>query len=241
MLIYFWAPWCAVCKRMEAEVLAQPSVAAEITANYVAVKIDADHFPATARQYGVTALPTTVIVTPQGQLLVSIQGRIEAADYVARLDQIAAGAEHTGRFMPRCRRAAAPPAAAMPAAPPTARTTAADGPARRQRLPVARALTAAGQPSGNRQSSRRAIVPALATTVMPIFPGSQAAPATPIAQPPSSLAGTANTQPPPTDAAGQYAEQYAPPTAEGCRPAARDFHPRSRQRLRCRPWDSHRP
>lgn len=85
VLIHFWAPWCGACKRMESDVLAQPSVLARLNADYVPVKIDADHFPATARKYGITALPTTVILSPQGHMLDSIRGRLEADQYTMHL------------------------------------------------------------------------------------------------------------------------------------------------------------
>jgi len=120
VLIEFWAPWCVVCKRMEAEVYSQPSVAAGIALNYVPVKINADYFPATAQQYGVTALPTTVVTSPQGQLLDTIVGRAETADYVARLNQIAAAAKPRSApvyaQVPASAPATPPPAAANPAA-----------------------------------------------------------------------------------------------------------------------------
>ncbi len=86
VLIHFWANWCVVCKRMEAELLTQPAVSTALSANYVLVKIDADHFPATARQFGVTALPTTVILSPQGQVLDSIRGRLEPDQFLGRIN-----------------------------------------------------------------------------------------------------------------------------------------------------------
>lgn len=89
VLIHFWAPWCGACKRMETEVFNQPGVAASLLANYVPVKINADQMPATATKFGITALPTDVVITPQGQIVDSIRGRTEATQYVARLNQVA--------------------------------------------------------------------------------------------------------------------------------------------------------
>ncbi len=93
VLIQFGAPWCPACKQMEAEVLNQPAVARDIGANYVGVKINADNFPATAQQYGVTGLPTTVVTTPQGQMVHAKRGRVEAGEYVAQLNRTAAEAK----------------------------------------------------------------------------------------------------------------------------------------------------
>ncbi len=89
VLIYFSGPSCVYCKRMEAEVLAQPTVATAINADYVAVKVVADQFPTTAKQYGISKLPTTVVATPQGQVLDSKQGYVPATEYTARLSQVA--------------------------------------------------------------------------------------------------------------------------------------------------------
>jgi YHS domain-containing protein/thiol-disulfide isomerase/thioredoxin len=90
VLIHFWADWCQVCMQMDHQVFGQPGVASMLRDNYVAVKINADHFPTTCRQYAITALPTDIIISPQGQPIAKLQGLLSAAEYAARLDQVVA-------------------------------------------------------------------------------------------------------------------------------------------------------
>ncbi len=89
VLIHFWADWCGACKRMDFQVFNQPQVAQIIEANYVPVKVNADHFPATTQQFGVTALPTDVVITPQGQVLHQFRGAAPANQYAAQLNEVA--------------------------------------------------------------------------------------------------------------------------------------------------------
>ena len=92
VLMYFCADWCQPCREMEQEVFGQPAAAADLQRDFVPVKVNVAYFPATARQYDVTLLPTTVVATPQGQALDMVRGRMEPSQYVARLTQVAAGA-----------------------------------------------------------------------------------------------------------------------------------------------------
>jgi thioredoxin-related protein len=88
--LHFWAPWCAPCQRMETEVFNQKAVAAQVGANYVAVKVNVDQLPQIAHQYAVTGLPTDVILTPQGQVIQSFNGRVDSGQFLARMNQVAA-------------------------------------------------------------------------------------------------------------------------------------------------------
>jgi YHS domain-containing protein/thiol-disulfide isomerase/thioredoxin len=212
VLIYFWAPWCGVCKNMEAEILTQPSVVAEVTARYVPVRINADHFPATARQYGVTALPTTAIVNARGELVDSMRGRMEADEYIARLDRVATDLAQRGGAV-----YAQVPSGKAPSAP-AAATPTQSSPSNTGQSPVALAQSprAGGPASGaNPQPSTQPAGNNSGLTdnrYADFFQrGNQATPgaAVPIAQPPSGQPIVTNVQPPP---------MYTPPSASATPP-----------------------
>ena len=62
VLVLFSAPWCTACHHLENDLRNQPGAVAALEANFVPVKINYDYYPNTAKQFGVTRLPTTVIL-----------------------------------------------------------------------------------------------------------------------------------------------------------------------------------
>jgi protein disulfide-isomerase len=78
--------------RMEQEVFSKASVAAALTAHYVPVKIDPDKLPHLAHQFGVTHLPTDVVITPNGQEVDRLIGALPLNSYLSRRAQVAANA-----------------------------------------------------------------------------------------------------------------------------------------------------
>ena len=89
ILMHFRSEACSPCVRMDREVFSDVRVASELTRYYVPVRIDVRQAPKLAQQYGVTAYPTDVIVTPEGKEIGRSVGFLPRTDYVARLSRIA--------------------------------------------------------------------------------------------------------------------------------------------------------
>ncbi len=96
VLVLFSAPWCTACHHLENDVRNQPGAVAALEANFVPVKINYDYYPNTAKQYGVTRLPTTVILAPnaRGDVLAVIPEYMPADEYLQKLNKVAADALH---------------------------------------------------------------------------------------------------------------------------------------------------
>jgi thiol-disulfide isomerase/thioredoxin/YHS domain-containing protein len=92
VLAHFWAPWCGPCRKLETTVFNQPGVAAAMEARFVPVKINADDWPATSRNFEVERLPTDVIMAPDGRVLYKLGCPQDPAQYVAQLTQYATAA-----------------------------------------------------------------------------------------------------------------------------------------------------
>jgi YHS domain-containing protein/thioredoxin-related protein len=159
VLAHFTAPWCGACRAMESEVFSQPSVAAAIEANYVPVKINVEYFPATARQYGITGLPTTVIIVPtrQGEALDSMRGQVKAEEYIARLNRVA-----------QSRRGQQPVYAQIPAAPPAGAAPPANQPGGGTESPPSPNVPAPGAAPAGGAGPAPAVVP---DQPIPVFSG----------------------------------------------------------------------
>ena len=90
VLVHFWAPWCKPCVNLDKNVLNQASVGQAVESQFVPVKLNADLHPAAARRYGVTSLPTDVIVTPEGRMISKANSPPTAQAYVGSLARMAA-------------------------------------------------------------------------------------------------------------------------------------------------------
>jgi len=113
VLIHFGGPWCPPCQMLEQKVFSQPGFGRELTADYVAVKIDSNASEqnyAIAKQYGIERVPADVISTPAGQVIYRISSPSTAESYVSTMTRAAAQARPDRQGAPAPAQVAARPA-----------------------------------------------------------------------------------------------------------------------------------
>lgn len=81
MLIVFGADWCTHCGRFEKNTLNNPTMAGYINREFVPVHLDFDKQQETAEVLEVQALPCTVILSPEADLLGKVVGAKAPKDY----------------------------------------------------------------------------------------------------------------------------------------------------------------
>ncbi|AZH26373.1 thioredoxin family protein [Haloplanus aerogenes] len=89
IIVYFWTTWCTYCEDYNREVYADPAVQSELDDFVkVAVNLDSDA-PAgnrLQRKYNVDYPPQHVIIRPDGEVLVRINGYAGKSDFLSYLD-----------------------------------------------------------------------------------------------------------------------------------------------------------
>ncbi|MBC7967692.1 MAG: thioredoxin family protein [Fuerstia sp.] len=85
LVIHFHAHWCGPCRTMESEVLNTAEVRAVLGSGIVGVKVNSDDRSDLVSRFGISSLPTDVIVSPDGTILSKDVGSPGRSGYVARL------------------------------------------------------------------------------------------------------------------------------------------------------------
>lgn len=88
LLLHFDATWCGACVRMERDVLQRPEVRSLLGREVVGVKIDADQHKHLISEFGISTLPTEVVVYADGTRGSRHVGATSLSSYVSRLKGI---------------------------------------------------------------------------------------------------------------------------------------------------------
>ncbi len=103
VVVDVYTDWCGWCKRMDAEVYANADVSGYLAQKFVSIKLDAEgdaplrhkgHALTSsqlAQAFGVTGYPTTLFLTPDGDLVTSIPGYLPRERFLLVLRYIGDG------------------------------------------------------------------------------------------------------------------------------------------------------
>lgn len=101
MLVVFGASWCTFCHKLERETLGDSAIVRQVERQFVPVHLDYDKDEDIAQSLDVESLPCSLVVLPNGDVVVKKVGFMKPAEYRKLLDdaleQMAAPA---GRVQP---------------------------------------------------------------------------------------------------------------------------------------------
>ena len=85
--IQFTGPWCPNCRRMDRNTFIHPSIVAEAREKFVPIKLRSDEFEGLAVSLGLSVLPSTVLVRPNGDVIDKLEGYADPAEFHAFLQR----------------------------------------------------------------------------------------------------------------------------------------------------------
>jgi thiol:disulfide interchange protein DsbD len=90
-VIFFSAPWCYLCKKMQRLVFADGRVEQALARDWRAVKVDVTAQPRLAEVYQVRDLPVLLFLDPHGRPVLRLAGYLTVERLLAALGYVAGG------------------------------------------------------------------------------------------------------------------------------------------------------
>lgn len=87
MLLVFGAEWCTYCKKMEATTLTDPALVRDINEKFVPVHLDFDKQKRVAEVLKIKAIPCSVVLSAEAEILARHDGYAKVAPYRETLDK----------------------------------------------------------------------------------------------------------------------------------------------------------
>jgi thioredoxin-related protein len=86
MLLVFEADWCEHCSHLHATTLAHPQLVSYVGQRFVPVRLKVADERRAAEIFGIKSVPTSIVLSPQADLLGRAIGQIDAHRYYALLE-----------------------------------------------------------------------------------------------------------------------------------------------------------
>ena len=89
LLLHFYTDVCGPCKALDKTVFNQQTVGSALETNYIPVKINAFHAQELVKAYGLTRVPTDVIITPDGDVVKVMISPKTPMGYIGTMAEVA--------------------------------------------------------------------------------------------------------------------------------------------------------
>ncbi|MCA8985240.1 MAG: thioredoxin domain-containing protein [Planctomycetaceae bacterium] len=87
ILAMFTASWCGPCKRMKSTTLSDAGVESALAEHFVPVMIDTDENRSVTRKFGISAMPTILVIHPVTEATQSVRGFQSKGEFLAFLNR----------------------------------------------------------------------------------------------------------------------------------------------------------
>lgn len=88
VFLHFYADWCGFCGKMANTTFKDTALIDYLNENFMPIRVNTDHDPQTAGNYGVVGLPHTVFLTEMGEPIFSVPGFVPTDTLMPMLQEV---------------------------------------------------------------------------------------------------------------------------------------------------------